>query len=183
MSFTIKIRRGNKDNLPIASEENVGELRYTFDTNELYISDGSENKLIAADPSSKQDKLVPGLGITIDENNVINNTLVFDKLDDYLYTYEASFSDLSYKDAIKYFEENFHNRENVLTTTTIPYGACSSVRNGNFYGRNYDWYYNKNTTFVVHNRSRQGRYESIGVAQSVIDGDNIDSGNGMKSLD
>ena len=46
MANLIKIRRGLKENLPAASVDTLGELRYATDTNELYIDNGYENKLI-----------------------------------------------------------------------------------------------------------------------------------------
>lgn len=105
---------------------------------------------------------------------IADESIALTKLQDYLYMYESIASDMSYEEAIKYFEENFHNRENVLTAT-IPYGACSSIRNGNFYGRNYDWYYNTNTTFVVYDKAQKDKYEFLGVAQSVLDEIDFDS--------
>ncbi len=48
MANTIKIRRGLKANLPTANTA-LGELRYTTDTNELFIDNGIENKLINKD--------------------------------------------------------------------------------------------------------------------------------------
>lgn len=46
MANIIKIKRGLKKDLPVSSENTVGELRYALDTNELFIDDGTENKLI-----------------------------------------------------------------------------------------------------------------------------------------
>ena len=43
--------------------------------------------------------------------------------------------------------------------------ACSSVRNGNYYGRNFDFYMNQSSTFVVHTTATKDRYATIGVAR------------------
>lgn len=42
--------------------------------------------------------------------------------------------------------------------------GCSSVRNGNFYGRNFDFIYNDVPSFVVRVAAKEGRHASIGVA-------------------
>ena len=49
MANLIKIRRGLKGSLPAASSETLGELRYATDTNELFIDNGTENKLVNKD--------------------------------------------------------------------------------------------------------------------------------------
>jgi hypothetical protein len=46
MANIIKIKRGLKKDLPVSSENTAGELRYALDTNELFIDNGTENKLI-----------------------------------------------------------------------------------------------------------------------------------------
>lgn len=43
-------------------------------------------------------------------------------------------------------------------------GACSSVRNGDFYGRNYDWFFNNQREFIVRCMPYADRHGSIGVA-------------------
>lgn len=77
------------------------------------------------------------------------------KVTDYLY--EVSFDDYDYE-----FAEKF-NRE----YSTSHLGACSSVRNGNFHGRNYDWFYDENVEFIVHTPAKHGRHASVGVATMV----------------
>lgn len=49
-----------------------------------------------------------------------------------------------------------------LAGGTIASG-CSAVRNGNFYGRNLDFYYNNMPQFVVHIAAKPGRYASLAV--------------------
>lgn len=43
--------------------------------------------------------------------------------------------------------------------------ACSSVRNGDFVGRNFDYYMNQCPTFVIHTTGKEGRYATIGVGR------------------
>lgn len=44
-------------------------------------------------------------------------------------------------------------------------GGCSSVRNGDFVGRNFDYFYNEVPTFVIKTNASENRFASIGVAQ------------------
>lgn len=46
--------------------------------------------------------------------------------------------------------------------------SCSVVRNGNFVGRNFDFYFNDVPEFIVHVKAKEGRYASIGVAQTTL---------------
>ena len=43
--------------------------------------------------------------------------------------------------------------------------ACSSVRNGNYVGRNFDYYMNQCPTFVIRTTGKDGRYATIGVGR------------------
>lgn len=43
--------------------------------------------------------------------------------------------------------------------------ACSSVRNGNYHGRNFDFFANSSSTFVVRTTATENRYATIGVAR------------------
>lgn len=43
--------------------------------------------------------------------------------------------------------------------------ACSSVRNGDFHGRNFDYFANQCPTIVVRTTAKEGRYATIGVAR------------------
>lgn len=47
-------------------------------------------------------------------------------------------------------------------------GSCSVVRNGNFIGRNFDYFYNNVPDFIVRMNAKEGRYASIGVAQTSL---------------
>lgn len=42
--------------------------------------------------------------------------------------------------------------------------ACSAVRNGNFIGRNLDYFYDETAEFVIHVPAAAGRYASVGVS-------------------
>ena len=41
--------------------------------------------------------------------------------------------------------------------------ACSGVRNGNFFGRNLDWYFNYDAVVITHTAAKEGRHASIGI--------------------
>lgn len=64
----------------------------------------------------------------------------------------------------------------IMDDVTSNY-ACSSVRNGNFYGRNFDYIFNDIPEFVVKVEATKDRHASIGVAMnfSITDND-IESG-------
>lgn len=74
------------------------------------------------------------------------------------YLYEKSYDALDYGYAKNYFESR---------SPYIPVGACSSVRNGNWYGRNYDWNYNEDVEFVVRTKAEGDRHATIGIASGV----------------
>lgn len=83
------------------------------------------------------------------------------KITDYLY--EIDYGNIDYDYAKEYFDGNL-------------IGGCSAVRNGNFFGRNFDWYYNQDVTFVVHTPSSIDRFGVLGVSGIVpgVDKDNAD---------
>lgn len=74
------------------------------------------------------------------------------KLQDYLYYFE--YNGLNYEEAYKYFKRN----------GDFTPGACSSVRKGTLYGRNFDWYYSNEAEFVVQSLHTDECNGSIGVA-------------------
>ena len=76
--------------------------------------------------------------------------------DDFLLCADYSSENLDYVWANEFFEERY--REHNI-------GACSSVRNGNWIGRNYDWYYDNSPSIVVQTAAINGRHAVIGVAQ------------------
>lgn len=74
------------------------------------------------------------------------------KIADYLYALDYH---MTYpKEAKEFFDTEF----------PAPFGGCSSFRNGNWYGRNYDWLYDESAEFVVRMAANKDRHGSIGVA-------------------
>lgn len=68
------------------------------------------------------------------------------------YAFYMEYSDWDYAYAIEHMKKRF-----------VPLaGACSVVRNGNFVGRNYDYYYDELAGFAVLCRRGHGRHQSIG---------------------
>ena len=47
-------------------------------------------------------------------------------------------------------------------------GSCSVVRNGNFIGRNFDYFFNNVPDFIVRMNASKNRYASIGVSQTSL---------------
>lgn len=82
----------------------------------------------------------------------------YDKLKDIKdFLYEIEVKNLDYNYAYNYFKEN----------EVESGGACSSVRVGNIYGRNYDWTYNDDATFIVRTPHTKEHYAVIGVTGSI----------------
>ena len=54
------------------------------------------------------------------------------------------------------------NRENPLGAANVKFG-CSAVRNGDFYGRNFDFYYNHMAEIVVRMAASTNRFASLAV--------------------
>lgn len=70
------------------------------------------------------------------------------------YAYEAWYDTLDYAYALDYFKK-----------AMMPaLGGCTSIRKGNWYGRNFDWLYDEGAEFVVHSRNKR---RVIGVASNV----------------
>lgn len=95
------------------------------------------------------------------------------KIDQYLA--EVNYNDLDYKFAKEY----------LLSKKSIqPSFGCSSVRSGNFYGRNLDWLYSDSVDFVVRTPNANGRYATIGVAGGIdqLTKSFVDSGKNSASL-
>lgn len=59
---------------------------------------------------------------------------------------------------------NYRVDENETTMNAMEAFGCSSVRNGNFYGRNFDYIFNDSPEFVVHTTASENRHASVGVA-------------------
>lgn len=71
------------------------------------------------------------------------------------FLYEITYDDIDYEFGKQYMKEEL-----------LDSGKCTAVRKGNFYGRNFDWYYDNEVSFVVHMNHTRNRYASIGVACS-----------------
>lgn len=88
------------------------------------------------------------------EASTKNTKDVFKKpkfIKDYLYLFEPKNHD--YDNAYRYFNSK---RDALL-------GGCSVVRNGNYVGRNLDWYYDNTAEFIVRVPSSSTHYSSIGI--------------------
>lgn len=70
------------------------------------------------------------------------------------FAYIMEYKDLDYDNAYNYFK--------VLNEPKPE--DCSAFRNGNWYGRNYDWYYSNAVSIVVKTINSCGHYNSIGIA-------------------
>lgn len=79
------------------------------------------------------------------------------KINDYLYS--IRYGVIDYKFANGYFRKNYGKG--------LDLGRCSSVRSGMWYGRNLDWYYADQVSFVVRVPSTDKRYASVGVATTL----------------
>lgn len=74
------------------------------------------------------------------------------KVDDYMYNIVYNEIDRAY--AKEFIRNNYFNIA----------GACSSVRKGNFFGRNYDWKYDNTAYYIVNVTHEAAKYSSIGIA-------------------
>jgi len=72
----------------------------------------------------------------------------------YSYLYSMDFGDVDYNFANSYYAANGDK---------FNPGRCTSVRRGNLYARNLDWYLNQGVEFVVRVTAAEGRYGSIAV--------------------
>ena len=83
------------------------------------------------------------------------------KIEDYLY--EITYGNLDYDYAYQNLKPSI-------------FGGCSAIRNGNLFGRNFDWLYNQEVQFIVHTPSSINYLGTIGVAGIIpgIDKDTVD---------
>lgn len=70
------------------------------------------------------------------------------------YLYELWFDNIDYYSAYQYFKAHDEGFS----------GGCSSVRNGKYFGRKFDWFYNNEVEFIVNVPHIGNRYASIGIA-------------------
>ncbi len=82
------------------------------------------------------------------------------KSEESLYEYKGSIApylhEIAYKDYI------FDSEGKTYKIDSLP--ACSVVRNGNYVGRNFDYFYDEVPSIVVHMEATTGRYASIGLS-------------------
>ena len=83
------------------------------------------------------------------------------KIRDFLF--EAWYQNLNYAQAQSYFHDTYRSqvRQPNFPPRGDKTGACSSIRCGNFFGRNLDWYYSNLAEFVIHTPHEHGRFASI----------------------
>lgn len=72
--------------------------------------------------------------------------------------YEITFDDI----------DEDYGYKTILEKYNTNLGACSAVRKGNYFGRNYDWYYDDKAEFVIHVKANEKRHASVGVAYTNI---------------
>lgn len=77
------------------------------------------------------------------------------------YLFEAEYNDFDYDFALGAYEALFKTGFFNLSM------ACSTIRNGNFYGRNFDWIYCDLADFIIKSPATKDRHEVIGVASSL----------------
>lgn len=127
----------------------VNHLRLNKDD---YIISG--NKIILVKDLTSNQKVEIVL-INLDEKEEEISSYIINPIKDYFY--EMCCDGIDYDHAYKYMKEK----------KPIIGGACSSVRNGNWYGRNLDWTYDENAEFLVRTPNIKGRYASIGIASAI----------------
>ncbi|MBQ0059292.1 MAG: linear amide C-N hydrolase [Lachnospiraceae bacterium] len=96
-----------------------------------------------------------------------NQALKFDKVTDYLFevTYDR-------------YEQNIDKAKAYFAKYNPHLGGCSSLQNGAFRGRNYDWLFDEEPEFVIHvPANEEGRHASIGVAATTaVTASDVESG-------
>lgn len=68
-------------------------------------------------------------------------------------------------------DEYVHEAPNQLADAAKTDFGCSAVRNGNFYGRNLDFFVSEISELVVHTPAKDGRHAVVGVARLMHDTD------------
>lgn len=88
--------------------------------------------------------------------NLLNENDTYDYIEyvtDYLY--KIYYNKLDYDYAYEYFLKN---------DVEINVGACTSIRKGNWFARNFDWIYSEDAEFIVKTERKHDKYATIGVA-------------------
>lgn len=96
------------------------------------------------------------------EEEKIMKNLNINKIEDYLYSID--FDNYSYEYGMNTLNKMYD----------IKLGGCSAVKNGNYFGRNYDWYYDENAEFIINVPKKENRHASVGVSYGLLKNDEID---------
>lgn len=90
------------------------------------------------------------------------------------YLYEAWYTQLDYAYAAG----------ELATGVQAAAAGCSSIRAGQFFGRNFDWLYSQVPTVVVHTGVHAGRHATLGVAGAVpgLTGEVLESGELVRAV-
>lgn len=80
------------------------------------------------------------------------------KVADYLY--ETTYTDYDYVDYLQLLDKR--------AKLVVPAFGCSAVHNGQFYGRNMDFFYDENPEFVLRIPKTKKRFASVGVALNFL---------------
>lgn len=119
-----------------------------------------------------------------------------EKIDDFLYL--MKYNDIDYDAAYQYFIDNFASEytkkfiKAKMPTfgccckpgcgcgcdpiVTPKSGRCSSLRQGDFFGRNYDWSFSNEASIVVRTPRQHGRFATVGVcAMETLEAKDLDS--------
>lgn len=84
-----------------------------------------------------------------------------EKKEDYTYLGQIA----PYLHEVKYEDYEF-DKDRLTVSEYLP--SCSVVRNGNFVGRNFDFYFDDIPEFIVHVKGNKDRYSSVGVARTPL---------------
>ena len=73
---------------------------------------------------------------------------------------------IDYRNAYDYFLKNYY-KNNQNDAVSFVGGGCSVVSDGQFIGRNYDWYYDHHAVFTIHTDASNGKHEVFGNVATV----------------
>lgn len=173
MEYAIK-RKGQYESSDFSSEivqthgKGTITLQARIDDSESgnYLSIPGRNLVTKIDlPSQVTLKLVSKFPFSYQIPGLVPKYFGKRKIEDFLY--EIHYGNIDYPYAYQYFKPRF-------------FGGCSSVRFGNYFGRNFDWLYDKEVQFVIHTPSSLDHYAVLGVSglipgitQDTVDQDDI----------
>lgn len=132
----------------LASKIVAGDLTIDFAQNAMFTREYI-GKSLSESAISEEEKIALAI-------NAKKDKYAIQKVQDYLYYID--YDNLDYAAATKYIAEHYF---------TQP--ECSSMRKGNFFGRNLDWLYDDRPVFVVNRKATGGKFASIGLAGMVLD--------------